>query len=635
MAMNDRIRQLEAKLASSSDPRERIDVLNALAWELRHTDLQRAISLNDQAYDLATQSEFESQPYVEGLAQSLRFRGVYHARLGNYDLALSMSFEAMALFRDAGKLRDRAHVLNDLGNAYLCLGFYPEALKYYLGALEAFEIIDDREWKAGLLNNVGLLYLERDDPAKALTYLEKSLQISRRHGYQRAQADALDNSCNAYCSLGEYEKALDRGLESVGLYRAIGMRPGEAEVLNSVGEVYQCRGDYPQALEYHRQALRIAQEVDLKFEVIEALLSLGGVHRRLGQVDPALSHLHRALSIAEEIGAKRKLYQCHQALTQVYKQAGDFERALAHHEQFHAIERSVFSEQADWRLKTLEVEHQVEKVRREAEIRQLRNVQLEREISERKRAEEALCHHAAELEVRNEELDAFAHTVAHDLKDPLSLILGIAEKLAEDYAATPEQEAREFLKHIAETSFRMANIVDELLLLARVRRKDVQIEALDMAGIIAEVRMRLGWMIEESGAEIIRPEDWPVALGYGPWIEEVWVNYVSNAIRYGGQPPRVELGADMLPTGMIRFWVRDNGPGIGPEERDELFAPFTHLDQIRAQGYGLGLSIVRRIVEKLGGRAQVQSEVGRGSVFFFELPGVEGVKEGNSMETSL
>ncbi len=114
-----------------------------------------------------------------------------------------------------------------------------------------------------------------------------------------------------------------------------------------------------------------------------------------------------------------------------------------------------------------------------------------------------------------------------------------------------------------------------------------------------------------------------MALGYGPWVEEVWANYLSNAIQYGGRPPRVELGATEQADGMVRFWVRDNGPGLTPEEQARLFTPFTRLDQVRAKGHGLGLSIVRRIVEKLGGQVGVESEVGRGSVFTFTLPGMD------------
>jgi signal transduction histidine kinase len=145
-----------------------------------------------------------------------------------------------------------------------------------------------------------------------------------------------------------------------------------------------------------------------------------------------------------------------------------------------------------------------------------------------------------------------------------------------------------------------------------------------MAAIVAEVRSRLADLIQQGKAEMVVPpaEAWPVAWGYAPWVEEVWVNYISNAIKYGGEPPRVELGASVQPDGMARFWVQDNGRGLSPEEQAKLFMPFTRLGQARVQGHGLGLSIVRRIVERLGGTAGVESEgiPGRGSLFYFTLP---------------
>jgi two-component system sensor histidine kinase/response regulator len=100
----------------------------------------------------------------------------------------------------------------------------------------------------------------------------------------------------------------------------------------------------------------------------------------------------------------------------------------------------------------------------------------------------------------------------------------------------------------------------------------------------------------------------------------VWTNYLTNAIQYGGRPPRLELGATRQTGDRLCFWVRDNGAGLAPEEQNLLFSPFTRLDQARARGHGLGLSIVRRIIEKLGGQVGVESQVGQGSLFSFTLP---------------
>lgn len=231
--------------------------------------------------------------------------------------------------------------------------------------------------------------------------------------------------------------------------------------------------------------------------------------------------------------------------------------------------------------------------------------------------------HAAELEVRNAELDAFAHTVAHDLWNPLGLVIGFADLLKQDWAHFAAEDVQKHLETIARTAFKMDNIVRELLLLAEVRKQDIDRVALGMGRIVAEAHERLAHQIKEHRAEIALPDVWPVALGHAPWVEEVWINYLSNAIKYGGPSPRVELGATEQPgESMVRFWVRDHGPGIALEDQPRLFAPFTQLSQVRAKGHGLGLSIVRRIVEKLGGQVGVESEglPGQGSIFSFTLP---------------
>jgi PAS domain S-box-containing protein len=246
-----------------------------------------------------------------------------------------------------------------------------------------------------------------------------------------------------------------------------------------------------------------------------------------------------------------------------------------------------------------------------------------RDITERTRAEEKLRQFSLEVQAQNAELDAFAHTVAHDLKSPLNPIIGFAEVLVKDYATLPADQLEEFLQIIARNGRKMTNVINELLLLSQVRQADVEVKPVQMESIVAEVRQRLDYMIEEYQAEMILPKTWPVALGYPAWVEEVWANYISNGLKYGGRPPRLELGATEQADGQVRFWVRDNGPGLTSAAQAKLFAPFTQLSQIRIAGYGLGLSIVQRIVEKLGGRVGVESDgvAGQGSLFYFTLPG--------------
>jgi len=247
----------------------------------------------------------------------------------------------------------------------------------------------------------------------------------------------------------------------------------------------------------------------------------------------------------------------------------------------------------------------------------------QQEIADRVQAEEILRQHTGELEARNAELDAFAHTVAHDLKNPVSSVVGYADVLRRNYATLPEDVQEEFLDVITRNSRKMASIIDELLLLSSVRGVGkVELHPLEMGRIVAEARGRLLHLIEEHKGEIELPGTWPVAMGYGPWVEAVWANFISNALKYGGHPPRVELGSAIHADGWIRFWVRDNGQGLSAEEQARLFTPFERLHKVRAQGHGLGLSIVQRIVKKLGGQVGVESDgvPGAGCEFYFTLP---------------
>jgi signal transduction histidine kinase len=237
--------------------------------------------------------------------------------------------------------------------------------------------------------------------------------------------------------------------------------------------------------------------------------------------------------------------------------------------------------------------------------------------------EEVLARIRTHLTIRkqNKELDAFAHTVAHDLQNPLGMIISYTHILLEDLPKIDMEEALDLLNRIGQAGQKMNNIIQALLLLSGVRKEEVELTPLDMADVVSQAQQRLGLMIEKYQAEIIVPKSWPVAIGYAPWVEEIWVNYISNGLKYGGRPPYLELGATPQPDGMVRFWVQDNGQGLSDKQQATLFTEFIRLNEVRVEGYGLGLSIVYRIVSKLGGQVGVESNNEQGSKFYFTLPG--------------
>lgn len=230
-------------------------------------------------------------------------------------------------------------------------------------------------------------------------------------------------------------------------------------------------------------------------------------------------------------------------------------------------------------------------------------------------------HRTLDLQVCYKQLDSFSRVLTEDIRGPLGLIVSFAQTLERDHEVLPAEELHRYLTLIARRGREVVEAVDRLLATETGPSQEIEeeIKPLDTAGIVAVAIERLTYMIERYQAEIVLPASWPTARGYAPWVEEVWFNYLSNAIKYGGRPPRVELGFDVSASG-VRFWVRDNGPGLAPEEQVRLFIPVTRPSLSRDTAYGLGLSLVRRIVEKLGGQIGVESQVGQGSLFYFTLP---------------
>lgn len=249
------------------------------------------------------------------------------------------------------------------------------------------------------------------------------------------------------------------------------------------------------------------------------------------------------------------------------------------------------------------------RINADAEIKEA-NVRLTREIQEKEKL--------------IGDLDAFSHTVAHDLKSVLSAIVTASGLIKWGIDNMSKSELLEVNDLISQSATKTMYITKELLTLASVRQQEIVMVPVNMLNTIRESMVRLADLIRDKGAEILLPESFPEVMGYESWLEEVWANYISNAIKYGGVPPVIRIGTEILSDNRIRFWINDNGKGLSEEEIALLFNKFTRLDTLRAEGHGLGLSIVKRIIEKLNGEVGVESKniPGEGCTFYFILPAV-------------
>ena len=235
------------------------------------------------------------------------------------------------------------------------------------------------------------------------------------------------------------------------------------------------------------------------------------------------------------------------------------------------------------------------------------------------RLQKELFAKSQDLAQKNAELEAYGHTIAHSLKTPLAAASRFLEILCKFKSDNLSGEQLHLAQQAQNALAMTGEVVDALLLLSTVAQQHVELKPLDTGSLVSQALSQLGEMLALQRADVKLPPSWPQALGYAPWVGEVWMNLLSNALKYGGSPPRLEVAG--APDGAhVRFSVRDNGQPLSEDERRRVFTPFTRLHQERAAGHGLGLATVQRIVSKLGGTVGVSVGSAEGNEFYFTLP---------------
>jgi PAS domain S-box-containing protein len=223
-----------------------------------------------------------------------------------------------------------------------------------------------------------------------------------------------------------------------------------------------------------------------------------------------------------------------------------------------------------------------------------------------------------ELKSRNIELDSFAHTVAHELHSQLNSIIGFSQLLLNKHDLSQEKKDS-FLEMIVSSAFKMDSIIREILLFSCLKKNEVSRSKLSMKEIIEESLTRIP-TTEKEQANISVASTFETAVGYAPWIEEIWFNYIQNAIKYSDSPAKIEIGSSKAENGFNKFWVKDKGIGLNEKQCELVFTDPQKLNKTRIQGHGIGLSIVQRIIQKQDGWVQVESSPNKGSTFSFYLP---------------
>jgi light-regulated signal transduction histidine kinase (bacteriophytochrome) len=249
-----------------------------------------------------------------------------------------------------------------------------------------------------------------------------------------------------------------------------------------------------------------------------------------------------------------------------------------------------------------------------------------REITERKEAEELRRAHnklkkrTAELARSNADLKQFAYVASHDLQEPLRAVVSYLQLLERRYAGKLDEKADKYIIHAVEGGLRMQGLINDLLAYSRVETLGKKLQVVDVERVVDDALRNLRVAIRENDAVITR-DPMPALRADQIQLTQVFQNLVANAIKFRREaPPEIHIGAQPQDDGW-RFSVTDNGIGIDMKHADRIFVIFQRLHTRRAyEGTGIGLAICKRIIERHDGQMWVESELEKGSIFYFTLP---------------
>jgi len=572
---------------------ESVDILIQRAQVLRNRNVNQAMSLLDDAISIAQQAD-----YKPGMAQIIRDKASCYLILKQYKLSLSSFTEAIQFYQALGDRHGQLNCLNEISLIYFKLGDCPSALHYILQSLKINTELGDSEGIANNYNELGKLYVFLHEYQNAIDHFRKGLKIFEGLKNKNQMVNSYFLLGNAYNWLDDYDKALYYLLRASNSIEQLNDADTKAKTLGSLAILYTKLKEYDKAITYFNDALSLAKEGAAPLVKAQIKKSLGNLYTDLTQYDKAIEILNQALLIAQSSPMEGQLAKIHQFLSDAYEKIGDYKNALDQYKKYYEVEKGLTSEEVNLKTKALHIKYDLEELKKQKEIAELSDKLKEQ----------------------------FLANVSHEIRTPMNGVLGMAHLLNK---TNPTKEQEEYIDAIKLSANNLMVIINDILDFSKINAGKIEFNETEfnirdlMKGIIQIFQVK----IDEKKIKIGCTIDYNIKdnlIGDPIRLNQILTNLIGNAVKF------TESGKVMLEVKLldqkdnnckIRMKVKDTGIGIPDNKLQSIFESFEQAEnnKRRYEGTGLGLTIVKQLVELQGGSISVSSRVNEGSEFTVDM----------------
>jgi signal transduction histidine kinase len=507
--------------------------------------------------------------------------------------------------------RELSEVFKTMGVNYYYLADVQKAQESYSNALDILLSLADKtkeELKdiADLYYNLAILNRKKENIHLRKEYLEQAQkyyqQIENRSGIGRC----YDGIAVYYFYVENYKKALDNLQTALAIFEEIKDTEGQYLTFNNIGTLKIKLGKFQEGIDYLNRSLQLRKKGRNPVSIAISYINIGSALSEKKKYSEALENLKEAEKILRKAKSKTELASLLSGMSICYRQLKQFEKALACETEFGALREELHRYEMEKAYNDTIQRYDIELTEKNAVIDRLKNFELASYIHR--------------LEMSNTELKQFAHAASHDLKEPLRTISSFVSLLEKHLGNKIDTTAKEYLHYITGATYRMDDLVKDILNLSKINLSEAPLTEVDLNAIFKEVVLSIAALIGEKNVHFTCGK-LPSIIADRSQMFQLFQNLIVNGIKYNeSAQPHIKISARKTATQVVLSFA-DNGIGIAEEYRNKVFELFQRLHpREKYSGTGIGLTLCKKIVDRHRGKIWVEKNKPNGSVFKIALP---------------